>query len=137
MDHVAIMSSDEWIDKIISGEKTIESRWTKNKISPFERIARGDRIYFKVSGKPVSAVATASEACFYLLTPAKARELLQKHCKQIGTDLSYYEKIKDKKYCTLIKIKEARRITPFGINKKGFGNSVAWLSVENINKIRI
>jgi len=42
MDHVAIMKRS-WglIPKILSGEKTIESRWYKKRIPPWNRISKG------------------------------------------------------------------------------------------------
>lgn len=62
MNHIAIMKKSwELIPKIISGEKTIESRWYKNRIAPWDRISEGDTVYFKDSGEPVSAVATVSK----------------------------------------------------------------------------
>jgi len=39
MDHVAILSKKyELLDKIISGEKTIESRWYVNRIAPWNKM---------------------------------------------------------------------------------------------------
>ena len=55
MIHVAIMiKSWQMIPKIISGEKTIESRWYKTKCEAFGRVNAGDTVYFKNSGEPVS-----------------------------------------------------------------------------------
>jgi len=138
MDHVAILSSKDWLDKIISGEKTIESRWTKNKIAPFEKISKGDKIYFKVSGKPVSAAANVCSVSFFNNPGAEGiRKILEKYSRQIGVEMSFYNQVKNKRYCTLIKINNARKISPFTIDKKGYGNSVAWITVGDINKIRI
>ena len=58
MDHVATMrKSWEFLPKILSGEKTIESRWLKNKSVPWGRVCIGDTIYFKNTGEPVTAKA--------------------------------------------------------------------------------
>ena len=37
--------------KILSGEKTIESRWYKKKIAPYNKIKESDKVYFKESGQ--------------------------------------------------------------------------------------
>ena len=57
MDHVAIMNKS-WglIPKILSGSKTIESRWYKTKRTPWDKIAKGDTVYFKNSGEQVVEV---------------------------------------------------------------------------------
>ena len=62
MNHVAIMNKrfGDLIPKILSGEKKIESRWSKNKISPWNKIKVGDVVYFKNSGGPVVAMAEVS-----------------------------------------------------------------------------
>ena len=41
-------------EKILTREKTIESRWYKNKYPPWNKIKPGEAIYFKNSGEPVT-----------------------------------------------------------------------------------
>lgn len=38
---------------------------------------------------------------------------------------------KDKKYCTLIFLKNPKKVSPFKINKSGFGSAAAWLCYSN------
>lgn len=55
MDHVAIMKKSWGLtQKILSGQKKIESRWYKSKHSPWGKIEKGDIVYFKDSGEPIS-----------------------------------------------------------------------------------
>ena len=62
MDHVAIMKKSwKLTDKIISGKKIIESRWYKNKYTPWDKIKRGDMVYFKNSGEPVAIKALVTK----------------------------------------------------------------------------
>ena len=58
VEHVAIMKKS-WrlLPKILSGEKTVESRWYSIKAAPWGRIHPGDPIYFKDSGEPVTVRA--------------------------------------------------------------------------------
>ena len=58
MDHLAIMNP-KWklIPKILSGEKTIESRRYMMKVAPWNKIQTGDTVYFKDAGKEVAAKA--------------------------------------------------------------------------------
>ena len=133
MDHVAIMKKS-WglIPKILSGEKTIESRWYMARYPPWNRIYAGDIVYFKDSGEPVTARAEVSKVLqFRDLTPRKVREILDTYMK--GSFYSLFEK---KKYCMLILLKNPCAVEPFKINKSGFGISAAWMCVPDINKIK-
>lgn len=125
MDHVAIMSKrfGDLIAKILSGEKKIESRWSINKIAPWNKVHAGDTVYFKNSGELVTAMASVTKVLqFENLNPDKVREILTKW------PLVDYGWAKNKKYCSLIWLKNSRRVRSFKINKSGFGSAAAWLS---------
>lgn len=139
MHHIAIMKKS-WnlIPKILSGEKTIESRWYKNKSAPWDKIKIGDIIYFKNSGEKIIAKAEVSKIIqFENLDKSKIKEIIEKYGQAICLqDTNYQEWADTKKYCILIFLKNPQKIDkPFLINKTGFGIGSAWLCVENINKL--
>ena len=132
MDHVAIMKASWHItEKIARGEKTIESRWLKYKTAPWNKINTGDRIFFKDSGKPVSVVATVDHVEH--LENADEEAIIKKY----GAELCLAEAPAGKSFVVLVFLKHPKRIEPFHINKKGFGAMAAWITVKNINDIRI
>ncbi len=142
MDHVAIMKKS-WrlTQKILSGQKKIESRWYKTKHSPWGKIEKGDTVYFKDSGELVSIKATVGKVIsFSDLTPAKVKNILDEYGKDDGIEKDkikyFFNLFKDKKYCLLIFLKNPEKIKPFDINKAGFGMMSAWLSVDKINQIK-
>ncbi len=141
MDHVAIMKlSWHLLPKILSGEKTLESRWYNTKHAPWDRIQPGETVYFKDSGKPVTIKATVQRVLqFDELTPEKVQELLAKHEKDAGIPQEkralFYDFFKNKKYCILVFLKNPHAIQPFYINKKGFGMMSAWITVDSIDGI--
>ncbi len=138
MDHLAILSkSRKLLDKILSGEKTIESRWYATKRAPWNKIKKAETIYLKNSGEPVTAKATVSEVMQFELDKEKVKDILEKHGKEICiTDIqTSYEKNKDKRYCILISLKDAQKIEPFSIDKTGFGLMSAWITVDDIKEI--
>lgn len=58
MHHVAILrKSWKLIPKILSGDKTIESRWYQARFAPWDRIKAGDVVYFKDAGELITATA--------------------------------------------------------------------------------
>lgn len=137
MDHVAIIRQP-FFDKIVSEEKTIESRWYRFRKTPFENIKHGEKVYVKEPGKPVSLVFDVSKALFfYDLDEEKIKKIIKEYGKDVGISLSYLDQVKDKKFCTLIFAENVRKINPFNINKKGYGNMCAWITLKNIAEIKI
>lgn len=143
MHHLAIMRKS-WglLPKILTGEKTIESRWYKNKYSPWDKINKGDIVYFKNSGEPVTVKTEVFDILQYAgLKPERVREILQEYGAKNGLGINeidkYYEMFKEKNYCLLIFLKNPEKIEPFEIDKSGFGAMSAWITVDDIFQIRI
>jgi len=143
MHHVAIMKKSWGLtQKILSGEKKIESRWYKAKCSPWDRIQPGDMVYFKDSGEPVTIKAEAHKVLqFSDLTPQKVKNILDKYGKDDGIDTvdipKFFEMFRNKNYCILIFLKNLQSIQPFNINKKGFGAMSAWITINNVDDIKL
>jgi len=140
MTHIAIMKKS-WnlIDKILSGEKTIESRWYKAKFAPWNRIEKGDTVYFKDSGEPVTAKAKVDKVLqFDDLNKEKFEEIIEKYADQICfKNREYNEYYQSKKYCILIFLKGAQELDkPFDIDKTGYGMSTAWMCMNHIDEVK-
>jgi len=76
MQHIAIMKKSwKLTQKILSCEKKIESRWYKAKCAPWDRIKKGETVYFKNSGEPVTIRTEVDKVVqFADLTPARSRK---------------------------------------------------------------
>ncbi len=140
MDHLAILDKKrKLLSKIISGEKTIESRWYKAKVTPWDRIKKGETIYFKESGEPVSVKAIISEVMQFYLPQTNVSELLHKYGKDICFEEKDFSKLvewcSERKYCILMRLAQVQQIEPFEIDKTGFGMMAAWIAVEDIKII--
>jgi len=136
-DHLAILDKKrKLLPRIISGEKTIESRWYQTKRTPYNNIKSGDTVYFKDSGDKVKVKATVDKALFFAdLTETKIKDILKNYAKGICMKSEYSEKFLKYKYITLIFLKNVEEIKPFDIDKSGFGNACAWITVDDIRKI--
>lgn len=143
MHHVAIMNrSWKLIPKILSGEKTIESRWYKTKRIPWNSVKNGDTIFFKDSGDLVTLQATVGRVIqIEDYTQQQLRFILKKYGGSPGICFSKprlaYAWAKDKNYAILIFLKDPRPVKPFQITKAGFGSGCAWITVKNIKEIII
>lgn len=88
MDHVAIMKKS-WnlIPKILKGSKKVESRWYKVRACPWNKVKKGDTLYFKNSGESVTVKSKVTRVNQYeVQDKGKAREILEKHKKDLGIE---------------------------------------------------
>ena len=142
MQHIAIMRKSWGLtEKIASGQKIVESRWYSVKYPPWGKIFPGEKIYFKNTGEPVAIQAEVDRVLYFSnLTPEKVQAILAEYGKDIGIEApdipGFFEMFKHKKYCMLIYLKNAQRIPPFEINKRGFGTMASWISVESVSQVR-
>ena len=142
MEHLAIMRKSWGLtQKILTGQKKIESRWYKVTYAPWNRIKSDEVVYFKDSGGPVTIKTRVEKVIqFSDLTPAKVKEILNTYGQKdgLGIDMipKFFEMFKDKRYCILVFLKNPQKIKPFQIDKTGYGNMTAWISVKNIKVLR-
>jgi ASC-1-like (ASCH) protein len=140
MHHVAIMKKSlKLLPKILSGEKSIESRWYTGKRKPWDVVAKGDTIYFKNTSEPITLHVTVSDVIqFQDLTPKNVKHVLDTYSTQLGIEeyrKKFFTLYKDKKYCILIFLKNPKKVKSFNIDKTGFGAMSAWISVKNIRSV--
>ena len=142
MEHIAIMRKSWGLTKkILSGQKKIESRWYSIKYRPWNSIKEGETVYFKDSGESVKIKTEVNRVMqFADLTPRRVKEILHKYGKDDGIEQEkipeFFERFKDKKYCILIFLKNPQETKPFEINKTGFGAMSAWITIDDISRIK-
>ena len=141
MDHLAIMrKSWDLTAKILSGEKTIETRWYKNKSAPWDKIKPRRYNFFQRLGLPRHNQGDRIKSrTISNLTDEKIQQLLSRYsAKDLGTtnipgEINYY--VFGKKYCVIIHLMNPTKVRPFNISKKGFGAMAAWIIVDKIQRI--
>lgn len=142
MEHLAIMRKSWGLtDKILDGRKKIESRWYSVKYKPWDGIKEEETVYFKDSGGLVRIKAKVGKVMqFSGMTPGKVKEILDKYGDDDGIEKEkipeFFERFKNKKYCILIFLKNPEEIKPFDVNKTGFGAMSAWITVDNVARIK-
>ncbi|HMG15486.1 MAG TPA: hypothetical protein VK590_08575, partial [Saprospiraceae bacterium] len=101
-------------------EKKIESRFSINKISPFEKVRKGDVVLLKESGSFVTGVFVAGEVKFYHNVNVK---ILSEIENKYGTDICshydshFWENRAKANYISLIEVKKVKRLVPFKSEK--------------------
>lgn len=127
MKHIAILRQP-FFNMVLSGEKTIESRWSMHKIAPYNKVSIGDEILLKETGKDVSAKAVVKDVKYFELTPQIVEKIRIQYGKEIGTDkFQDWESTLNKKYCTLIWLDGVEKIKPVKVQRS---NGAGWIVVK-------
>ncbi|MDO8638172.1 MAG: ASCH domain-containing protein [Candidatus Daviesbacteria bacterium] len=117
--HLAIMDKPT-IEAILSGIKTIETRFSLHKIAPFCQIGVGDVIYMKSPGGEIVGQFKVKKVIFFEgLTLSDLGYLSDLYKREISAEKEYWERKKDAKFGTLIFISESERFitSPIKIKK--------------------
>lgn len=128
--HLAIVN-EPFLSYIKNGRKTIESRFTKNKIAPYYQIHEGDIICMKAASKPIDSIFIAGEIRFYENSPYVLNEIKDKYTNAIcAYDDSFWKTRKEKKFISLINIKQVIQLCkPFNVPKR---DKRAWIRFESM-----
>lgn len=126
--HIAIMV-EPYLSYILNGKKTIESRISQKKSSPFKKVERKDIVILKKSGGDIEAVFEAGEVSFFeQLNPKKISEIKNAYNDKICGDEEFWKKKEGSTYATLIEIKSlfiCRNIKTTGKNRQ------SWICWDN------
>lgn len=108
--HLAIFKGEAG-EFILSGKKTVESRFSKRKNPPYGVISAGDLVYIKPSGKdPIGQFRVKKAFFFDNLEQSDLSDLRKRYGKKIAAGDDYWEAKKDSRFGTLIFIGE---VDPF------------------------
>jgi hypothetical protein len=120
MEHIAILSHRSVLDKILSGQKTIESRFSRLKSLPFGQIRQYDVIYFKLSGGPVLGKARVSKVEEYEnLTPGQVNELAKRYQRELAISEDFLVRKLESKFATLIFLEHVEECEPWNYKQEG------------------
>jgi len=134
--HLVILKKP-YLEAILDGSKTIESRLTKTKRPHFRRVLPGDKLFLKVSSGPVCAVATAAAVKnFENLTPGQIIKLKQQYNHYIGGSERYWQSKADCRFGFLVWLEDIRPIEPVRIGKKDWRAWVILTEKENFGLLK-
>lgn len=123
--HIAIMV-EPYLSRILKGEKTMESRFSKKKISPWNHIAPGDIVILKKSGGEFVAVFEAAQVIFQEVNHDIQHIQLQ-YGRELCIDDDFWQSKQDCKYATLIAISHLFAFCPFSLS---FPNRRSWIDLS-------
>jgi hypothetical protein len=116
--HLAIFH-EPFLSLLLAGRKTVESRFSVNRVAPFGAVSREDLILLKRSTGPIVGIALAGDPGFYELDPASWATIRRRFATAIcAPDNAFWAARARARYATLIPIKAALALAPFPIVKR-------------------
>lgn len=115
--HLAILTQP-YLNRIMTREKTIESRFSKVRVPPFKAIHSGDVLFLKESSGPIRAIALVSKAEFFgPLLPGEADSIMQRYSSGLALEDTFRQVKQESKYVTLVHLGDVLFIKPIAIAK--------------------
>jgi hypothetical protein len=116
--HLAVMTGD-YLDRLLDGTKTIESRFTRHRIAPFEQVADGDVIFFKPAGGPITAAGVAGTVQHLDLGITPLHRVAELYGAAIApADMSFWADRAAARYATLVTMLDVVQTQPVPIQKR-------------------
>lgn len=139
MDHIVyVEAASKEMDRILTGSKKIILRGAMGRKLPYERVFKGDTLYFmnnngeglvKATAKVFNVVNTDK------LSPDESMAMLQAYSNDLQLSNAQLKRFGGKRYLVLIEIIKPKKIKPIKTDKSNFANMDDWLFVEDINKV--
>lgn len=118
--HLAIFKGNG-AELVLTGKKTVESRFSSKKSPPFGVISSGDLVYIKPSGKDIIGEFRVKKVIFFDGLTLEDMEMIKKTFGEAIAQSNEYWKDKERsKYATLIFIGNSTRFltSPIKLSKK-------------------
>ena len=134
--HLVILKKP-YLDAILAGQKTIESRFTRVRHSFISQVRQGDTLFLKASSGPVYGQAdVAAVKYFENLTPAKMAEIERQYNKHILGGREYWQSKAESKFGFLAWLVDVRPVRPVIIAKKDWRSWVVLTEKENFGLLK-
>lgn len=104
---------EPYLQLIIEGKKTIESRFSINRTAPYCKVEDGDLLLLKRSGGPIVGICQITQAWSYVLDKDKWDTLKTQYAKALCIQSpAFWEQKRNANYATLMKVRHVRPIEP-------------------------
>ena len=115
--HLAVLV-EPYLEFILDGLKTVESRFSIRPIPPYRRVEPQDVVLLKASGGPVVGAFTVSAVWHYRLDPASWSEVRRDFAAALCAQSGFWDERATAEYATLLRISDVRRLAPVILPKK-------------------
>lgn len=110
--HLAVFVAP-FLEHILSGKKTVESRFSTVRFPPYGRVSRGDLVLLKESGGPVVGICEVGAAWFYRLNGESWKTIRREFAAALcAEDPEFWESREQAEFATLMYVSRAKRLQP-------------------------
>jgi len=124
--HLAVFAGP-FLSMVLSGAKTIESRFSRNRCAPYGEIGDGDIILLKEVGGPICGLALARRIWCYDLVTEPIDRIRHRFGSGIGGDDEFWNSRARANYATLIELDTPASIAPVNCDKR---DRRGWVSLR-------
>jgi hypothetical protein len=125
--HLAIFA-EPFLSMVLSGEKTVESRFSRNRCAPYGEVGEGDVILITEVSGPIRGIALARRTWCYDLAIEPIDRIRTRFGANIQADDEFWASRADALYATLIELEAAASIAPVKCDKR---DRRGWVSLRS------
>ncbi|MCE9551905.1 MAG: ASCH domain-containing protein [Planctomycetes bacterium] len=116
--HLAIFV-EPYLQYILDGKKTVESRFSVHRCPPYGTVREGDVVLLKRASGPIVGLCRVGTVWSYELNPDSLSELRSEFASAIcAQDPSFWIERSSASYATLMRLQHVRPISPIEIDKR-------------------
>jgi hypothetical protein len=141
MDHVVYLDANvKELEMLLSGLKSLIIRGAAGRKLPYGRVDPGDMLYFINNNAEGLVHATGIVKSVFnsaQLTAEESAQLVSSRQEQLQLTPKQTARWAGKRYLVLVEVSDVKKIEPFRIDKRDFGNMDDWLLVERIERVKV
>lgn len=117
--HLAVLL-EPYLSYILDGSKTVESRFSKHRIAPYQAVAPGDIVLLKkAAARSISGVCVVSGVWFYQLNADSWAEIKGGFSRALrADDASFWRQRSEAQYATLMRISDVHATPAINVPKR-------------------
>lgn len=125
--HVAVFS-EPFLSLVLSGKKTVESRFSRNRCAPYGEVSDGDVILIKQVAGPIRGISLARRSWYFDLVVEPIDRIRYRFGTAVCADDAFWSTRTDAAYATLIELDATTEISPVRCGKR---DRRGWVSLRS------
>ena len=110
--HLAVFV-EPYLRYLLDGRKTVESRFSVNRIAPYQSARVGDIVLLKRTGGPIVGLCRIAAVWFYCLDPSTWASIKGKFTEALcAQDPTFWHQRASASFATLMRVSDVRAIEP-------------------------
>jgi hypothetical protein len=115
--HLTVMHQP-YLSYVLAGRKTVESRFSRHRIAPFDQVGMGDLLVLKSQSGPVTGVALIAHVDSYVLDPTAWAAIKDRFGEALCIDDDrFWAERRDARYATLMRLASVVPVEPLLLEK--------------------